>query len=598
MKGVQLGVVGLVLATLLVFSAQAETFTVTNLEDDGDGSLRAAIDDASDGDVIEFDVTGTITLTSGHLDIDVNLTIVGPGADRLTISGNGSSRVFDINADAIISGLTVADGDEDEGGGISCENGEVELIDCAVKDNIAELGGGIFLLDCLMVMQNCTVSGNRAEEGGGIFVLEPFLVMVNCTVSDNEATNGNGGGIFSANSGVGLAFCTVTNNHASENGGGACSGGTSSRGMPTVTTNTIMANNTCGDDGPDFAGEMTSLGYNLFGDVDFDNYSQPENPGTDTFGENPLLGPLQDNGGPTGTHALQSGSPAIDGGLCVDLDVPFGVIAEDQRGVTRPQGETCDIGAYEYQHRRPASGASPPASGCGVNHPPVPDAGEDQVACVGERVFLDGSRSYDPDEGIPPNRIMGNIDPKYVHQPREGLDFQWAIAVLYYAAGRPVLAVPDTADVQATMQDSNTEIASFIPYVAGVYEFDLTVTDDFGETLSDRVTISVVECSEIETPSEPVDDFRFEQLVVNPNPTDGEVRFGFVGDGVADMAVTVFDLGGHVVWEGHAVDATEVVWNGRGSDGRQLASGAYIYRVVLVAEDLRQTRTDTIVLMP
>src|SRR5262249_50268281 len=107
------------------------TFTVLNAVDSGDGSLRAAISaaEANPGaDVIQFAsrVHGTITLTTGELAIRSDLTIDGPGADRLTVSGNDASRVFDVvgGGDATteihvaIAGLTVAHGRADVGGGI------------------------------------------------------------------------------------------------------------------------------------------------------------------------------------------------------------------------------------------------------------------------------------------------------------------------------------------------------------------------------------------------------------------------------------------------------------------------------------------------
>ena len=118
------------LAALLVLVASkgavqaGTTLTVTNLDDSGAGSLRQAIADANPGDTIAFDVAGTITLTSGELGgvsgISKDLTIAGPGADQLTISGNNASRVFTIVGGSVtISGVTVTNGSSaDVGGGI------------------------------------------------------------------------------------------------------------------------------------------------------------------------------------------------------------------------------------------------------------------------------------------------------------------------------------------------------------------------------------------------------------------------------------------------------------------------------------------------
>jgi ribosomal protein L6P/L9E len=91
------------------------TFTVANLHDSGSGSLRSAIAAASSGDTINFarGLRGTITLTSGELSITDSVTINGPGANELSVSGNDSSRVFEVAAGQVsISGLTITDGQE------------------------------------------------------------------------------------------------------------------------------------------------------------------------------------------------------------------------------------------------------------------------------------------------------------------------------------------------------------------------------------------------------------------------------------------------------------------------------------------------------
>lgn len=110
-----LGVCGILLRTN---STALATITVTNLHDSGPGSLRQAIADAAPGDTIDFSVTGTITLASGELVIDEDLTINGPGATNLTVSGNNSNRVFNItNSAAEIRNLTIANGRASVAGG-------------------------------------------------------------------------------------------------------------------------------------------------------------------------------------------------------------------------------------------------------------------------------------------------------------------------------------------------------------------------------------------------------------------------------------------------------------------------------------------------
>ena len=158
-----------------------------------------------------------------------------------------------------------------------------------------------------LALINTTVSGNTAGEGGGIHSIRP-LTLANSTITMNEAVRG--GGVYSVDGVVDLV-------------------------------NTVIAGNTASN-GPDCSGELTSLGHNLVGNAigcDF-GAASGDQVGFQ-FGIDPKLSPLQDNGGPTFTHALLDGSPAIDAGD--NASCP----STDQRSVARPQGAACDIGAYE-----------------------------------------------------------------------------------------------------------------------------------------------------------------------------------------------------------------------------------------------------------
>jgi hypothetical protein len=167
--------------------------------------------------------------------------------------------------------------------------------------------------------------------------------MVNCTVSGNEALAGQGGGIWSASNSLVLRNCTVAGNTAGNGGGIAVSSGN------VQLANTIVAVNAAAD-GPDCQGALTSLGFNLIGNAGGCEFATAEGDlaGSAESPVDPVLGPLQNNGGATPTRALLLGSPAIDAGNPLTPGSGGNACeSQDQRGVGRPRGIRCDIGAYE-----------------------------------------------------------------------------------------------------------------------------------------------------------------------------------------------------------------------------------------------------------
>jgi hypothetical protein len=345
---------GLILA--LAGSAQADTLTVTNTNNTGSGSLRSAIETADANgvaDTITFaaDLGPTIKLTSGQLTINSDLTIKGPGANELSVSGTGNSGVFSVASEATakISGLRITGGNANSGGGIN-NKGTLTLARSAVTHNLAGgSGGGIFNGGTLRVWRS-TISGNTADEGGGGGVFnrgssadEGNAAFTNSTISGNEA-EGSGGGISNAGD-VSISNSTVTKNSAEGSGDGVASLGTGSVGV----YSSILAGNQTTDVDNVSKGSFTSRGYNTIGD----GKSAPSfnSTGDRTGVTNPGLGPLADNGGPTQTHAVLSGSPALDKGNSG--------LVRDQRGEPRPVdlpdvgnargGDGSDVGAFELQ---------------------------------------------------------------------------------------------------------------------------------------------------------------------------------------------------------------------------------------------------------
>ncbi len=258
----------LLTATLVSGPALAATLTVTTTADGGAGSLRDAINGAASGDTIVFNVSGTITLTSGELEVDKNLVIVGPGAANLTIQrstagGTPDFRVFNLQPPGIItiSGLTVSNGRADFGGGIANFT-SAALYDCILSGNsTTNSGGGLYNFSSL-VMSNCVLSGNSvagsstssAAAGGGVD--NPgTLAAVRCQVIGNTVggmagQSGVGGGINNDGT-LALTNSVIVSNTATAGGATTTGsgGGIYNEGTLTMDTSTVGANVASGGSG-------------------------------------------------------------------------------------------------------------------------------------------------------------------------------------------------------------------------------------------------------------------------------------------------------------------------------------------------------------
>src|SRR5438445_1314778 len=338
--------IGLSFVCAVSVAVQASILPVTNTNDNGPGSLRQALLNANVGDTIDATgIGGVITLTSGELLVNNSVTINGSGADLLVVDGNGAGTVFRVMSLGPVrsSGLTIRNAHGNFGGGIFNGGvGTLTIINSALSGNTAAFGGAVYNGGTLKIV-NSTISGHTANEGAGVY--NPVtLTIINSTFSNNTASQ-IAGAVFNTGTLV-IANSTISNNASMFLAGGV------------VNLNNFQIGNTILNEGHASAniynnssGVVMSLGYNLSSDDAFGILTGPG----DQIETNPMLGPLQNNGGHTLTHALLPGSPAIDAGNPNFMPPPF----IDQRGshFSRVRNGRIDVGSFEVQ-----AGATPTAT--------------------------------------------------------------------------------------------------------------------------------------------------------------------------------------------------------------------------------------------
>jgi hypothetical protein len=239
-------VTSVAIAIVTAFSAHAATLTVANTADAGAGSLRATVAAAGAGDTIQFDPSlngQTITLTSGEIALSKNLAITGPGASNLSISGNNSSRVFNVTATDSISGLTFTSAP----GAITSTGPGLTVTSCAFTANnsVPEFGaGGAIENYGPAQFTGCTMSGNAASVGGAIFNGRGgAMTLTDCSFSSN--TSDAGGAIFSSEGTLSVTRCQFTGNVVPGDG---IAGALYNDNIVDITDSTFSGN-TCGDGG-------------------------------------------------------------------------------------------------------------------------------------------------------------------------------------------------------------------------------------------------------------------------------------------------------------------------------------------------------------
>ena len=319
------GVAAAAVVAVVVPAAAAATFNVTNTSNSGPGSFRQAVLDANlapGPDVVSFSVDGTIRLTGGAVIVAATLEIEGPGADRLTLSGNGTSGILQTQptTNLSVTGVTLADGSTPSGGGAIGNNGGTVTVENVVfLRNSAFAGGAIENANGgTLTIRGSTFNANTAKPGGAISNYASTLTVTNSTFVGNSAVVG--GAIYNLT----FANIRVTNSTFSGNTASGSGPALHNDGLTVLVENSLFADNGC-------AAHITDGGGNL-------DWPDSGCPGVNG---DPRLHTLADNGGPTPTMALGAGSAAIDEALSAVCP------ASDQRGILRPFGAGCDIGAYE-----------------------------------------------------------------------------------------------------------------------------------------------------------------------------------------------------------------------------------------------------------
>jgi hypothetical protein len=317
------------------------------------------------------------------------LTINGPGANLLTISGNNTSRILSTGANVVvnISNLRFTAGNgagavnTGRGGAIynvggtmiitnsiftgnSAANGgalnnaasaspsvpaNLTIIGCAITNNTSTSSGAAMqnFSTSFLNVRNTTISGNTSSNTGivGAIQANGTVTITNTTISGNSTATGTGAGVYFNGTSLTLTNSTIVNNSSGVGGGGLHRTGTN----PLNIRNTIIANNTGAATNPDAFGPVNSQGNNIIGNVT----GSTGWIGSDFQNVNPQLAALAANGGLGQTHLPLAGSPALDAGqnCVIDLTCPAGnppvAVTTDQRGVTRPQNAIVDIGSVE-----------------------------------------------------------------------------------------------------------------------------------------------------------------------------------------------------------------------------------------------------------
>jgi hypothetical protein len=314
--------------------ALLSTITVTNDADNGSGSLRAALQSAVAGDTIDFarSAYGTITLSSGPLEVTTNVTIDGPGAKNLTINGNNTYQdlVVEAGVTATVSGVTFTGGEAPAnsfyGGGGIFNAGTLTVANCVITGNSGEAGAGISNSGNLTV-ERSVVSDNSAEFSAGIANSPLAILNISGSTITNNVAQDLCGGIGNYLGSVKISNSVISDNSAQSGGGGICDtrGSNGTGGTMTIMNSDISGNKAGSENGGGimvYGGALTLVGSTL----------QNNTVGSSTAGF-AAGGAVAENGSATvnisgclfAQNQAQSGTPygEVDGGAVFALNYGF-----------------------------------------------------------------------------------------------------------------------------------------------------------------------------------------------------------------------------------------------------------------------------------
>ena len=315
------------------------TLTGANVTSSANGGAVFINNTGGTATISDSIITGNTSLSrGGGIESFGTLTVINS-----TISNNTSGRgggIFNSGTATITGSVVTGNNATTEGGGIynaTFGTPTLQITDSSLTENTAPRGGAISNpADATAIINRSLIAGNSASNGSGVWV-DGTDIAVNDVQLRNTTLSGNAGGpavqTGTAGGTAHLYFATVTDNPT-----GVASGA----GTSVILARSLVAGNTA-----DCSGSIGMAAFNLVGAASdgcsLVSVGTGDIVGTPTSPVDALLGPLADNGGPTLTHALLDGSPAIESaGSLAQACLPI-----DQRGVSRPQGELCDIGAFE-----------------------------------------------------------------------------------------------------------------------------------------------------------------------------------------------------------------------------------------------------------